>query len=335
MYAEQATVSLLEMNMKIRKSFVWSLLAAATLTLTACGGDKEQATAANSSDGAATAQVKHLKWGVCPGPYGEMVEKAIAPILKDEGYEVEVITFTDYVQPNLALDSGDINVNLMQHRPYFDNIIATQKLKLTAVTNVPTLGMGIFSDKYQSVSELQGGQVGLPNDAVNLARALQVAQESGILTLAKLESYNKASLADIAENPYNLDFAPMDAAQLPRSLDSLALALIPGNYAYASKLDYSKALGVEQVSEPIKNVIAIREGDQELYDLIFNAIHSEKFIKLIEENPEFDAFTRPAWWEEQKQADGAADKADAPADAAAAEQAESDAKQATDSKDAA
>lgn len=280
--------------MKLSTLALAALLSASVLALSGCGEDKAAATAANESS-------KVLRVGVCPGPYGLMIEKALAPELAKDGYTVEVVDFTDYVQPNLALESGDLDANLMQHLAYLDNLVKTQGTKIEAVTNVPTLGMGVFSDKIGAVTDLEqikGGQVGLPNDAVNLARALRLAQELGIITLKTVNNENQASIADIDQNPYGLEFVPMEAAQISRSLDSVVLGFIPGNYAYAAKLDYSKALGVEQVAEEIKNVVAVQKGDKQMHNLLFRVVHSEGFKQALEAEPEFAAFTRPAWWHE-------------------------------------
>ncbi len=289
----------------IKHPFFVALLSASALVLTACGGDDSSkttaSTAAASGGDSATTVAKELKIGVCPGPYGTMIESTITPILKEEGYTVTVVEFTDYVQPNLALDGGDLDANLMQHASYLNNIVETQGQKLEAATNVPTLGMGVFSQKVKNFEELKSvedGQVALPNDAVNLARALRLARDLGIITLNEVADENKASVADIKDNPYNLEFVPMEAAQISRSLDSVTLGFIPGNYAYAAKLDYHQALGVENVQEDIKNVIAIRQGDAALKELFFKTVHSVAYKKAIENNSVFDAFTRPAWWNE-------------------------------------
>ncbi len=102
----------------------------------------------------------------------------VKPILEAKGYKIEFVEFTDYVQPDAALDSGDIDVNLMQHKKYLDGIVENQGLKLKDVINVPTLGLGVFSDKYKSFDEVpEGAQLGIPTDAVNLSRALGIARD--------------------------------------------------------------------------------------------------------------------------------------------------------------
>lgn len=275
-------------------NFLLSSLTALALVLTGCNSEDKSAAATKSTE-------QLIKVGVCPGPYGEMVEKVIAPLLVQEGYKVEVVTFTDYVQPNLALDSGDIQANLFQHRAYFDNFIATQGVKLQAVINVPTLGMGVFSEKVSSFDELtSGSKVAIPNDPVNLGRALVVAEKANLITLKHQANDNKVSIADIVENKYELEFIPMEAAQITRSLDSVVLGFVPGNYAYAANFDFSKALSVEEVSEPIKNVIAVKEFNKEHEELFYRVVHSQKFKDAINDYSKFNQFTRPFWWDEVK-----------------------------------
>lgn len=269
-----------------------SLLAAALLVV-GCGDESK------SSAQASAETQKVIKVGVCPGPYGDMVAKVIAPLVSKKGFEIEVITFSDYVQPNLAVDSGDIQANLFQHRAYFDNFIASQKINLKAVINVPTLGMGVFSQSIKSYDQLTpGSKVALPNDPVNLGRALELAQEAGLIELDSPSDDNKVSLANITSNPYGLEFVPMDAAQITRSLDSISLGFVPGNYAFAAKLDFATALSVENVKEPIKNVVAVKAEDQAYYDLFYSVIHSQQFKDAISADATYDQFTRPAWWDE-------------------------------------
>lgn len=267
-----------------------ALLVAAVFTLASCGDDKkaEQAQAIPQT----------IKVGVVPGPYRGMIDKHIRPIIEKQGYKITFVEFTDYVQPDAALDSGDIDVNLMQHQKYLDGIVENQGLKLTSVVNVPTLGLGVFSDKYKTFDEVpEGAQIGIPTDAVNLSRALGIAQSLGIITLKTQSSDQKASIADICENPKNYQFVPMEAAQISRSLDSIAVGFIPGNYAYANHMDYSKALGVESVSEPIKNVVAVAVKNKDTVGKLFkDAVESKEFVDAIENDHEFDAFTRPSWW---------------------------------------
>lgn len=257
-----------------------------------CNDSNEASTATNNN---------HLKVGVCPGPYGKLFNDGIAPILKEKGYTVEIVEFTDYVQPDLALESGDINVNLMQHQEYFDNIVKTQNFHLKAISNVPTLGMLVFSEKVTDLNNLpKGAKVALPSDSVNYYRALKLLSENNLIKVNNVTDVNKVKGSDIVENPYELEFVQMEAAQIPRSFDSVELALVPGNYALASNLDLSKALAQENVAEGIKNIVAVKEGNEKLEKDLFLAIRSEQFKKYINENDSlYKSFSRPNWWDKE------------------------------------
>ena len=293
--------------------------AAAALFLTACGGEDTSASATTASTDSAATAPKTLKVGVCPGPYGPMLERIFKPILQEQGYELTVIEFTDYVQPNLALDGGDLDANLMQHKAYLDTFVQTQGVKLESATSVPTLGMGVFAQKVKSFNEIDkasGGTAAIPNDAVNLARALRLARDLNLITLTADLDENKASTADIDQNFYNLEFVPMEAAQISRSLDSVTIGFIPGNYAYAAHLDYGTALGIEQVAEDIKNVVAVRQNDPATKELLFKVVQSPEFKERINNDNEFKLFTKPEWWDKVGAA-SADTAAPAPAPAAA------------------
>ena len=276
------------------------LFLALTVGLLGC---KEESTDAGAKDSNTNTFEKVIRFGFCPGPYSKMVSDFIEKELNKQGYKVDYIEFTDYVQPDSALDSGDIDANLMQHQSYLDAIKKSQDFKITGIINVPTLGLGVFSEKYKSFDEVpHGAKVGIPTDAVNLARALRIARDLGYITLKAEKDEQKASIADIFENPKELEFVPLEAAQISRSLDSLALGFVPGNYAIAANLDYAKALGVENVAENIKNVIAVREEDKDtLGKVLLNIVKSKQFIEALEANHYYDSFTRPKWWNEVKE----------------------------------
>jgi len=153
---------------KFKKIIGLTLALTLTVGFSACSGSKATTSEKNS---------KNIVIGVCPGPYGDMVRKAIAPALEKKGYKVETKEFSDYVQPNKALANKEIDVNLFQHTAYLQKFSKDNKLDLSPVIVVPTAGMGIFSNKVKSLDSLKdGAQVAIPNDASNLARALVLLQ---------------------------------------------------------------------------------------------------------------------------------------------------------------
>lgn len=276
----------------VLKSFLVPLVSVLALSVSACGEDKA------SQDAQAQAVPHAIKVGVVPGPYREMLDLYLKPVVQKKGHDLEFVEFTDWVQPDSALASGDIDANVFQHQSYLNGIVENQGLKLSSVVNVPTLGIFAFSDKYKSFEEVQdGATVGIPNDPVNLARALRVARDLKVIGLDPNKDEQKASLADIKDNPKNLKFTVMEAAQLPRSLDSIDLAFVPGNYAYAAKLDFTKALGAEDVKEPIKLVVAVQDSKVDtIGKFLKEAVLDPDFAKGVDQDKVFSQFAKPNWW---------------------------------------
>lgn len=276
----------------VLKSFLVPLVSVLALSVSACGEDKA------SQDAQAQAVPHSIKVGVVPGPYREMLDLYLKPVVQKKGHDLEFVEFTDWVQPDSALASGDIDANVFQHQSYLNGIVEKQGLKLSSVVNVPTLGIFAFSDKYKSFEEVQdGATVGIPNDPVNLARALRVARDLKVIGLDPNKDEQKASLADIKDNPKNLKFTVMEAAQLPRSLDSIDLAFVPGNYAYAAKLDFTKALGAEDVKEPIKLVVAVQDSKVDtIGKFLKEAVLDPDFAKGVDQDKVFSQFAKPNWW---------------------------------------
>ncbi|MEQ9916759.1 MetQ/NlpA family ABC transporter substrate-binding protein [Pectobacterium aroidearum] len=210
----------------------------------------------------ASSDPQTITFGVAPGPYGDMVNLAIKPELVKKGYKVVVREFSDYVQPNLALANGSIDANLFQHTLYLEKFAADKGLKISPLITVPTASMGFYSKKIKSLDELKKGDVvTLSNDATNLARGLRFLQSMGLITIKADIDPTKASEKDILENPRGLVFKPMEAAQLPRTLDSVTASLVNGNFALASGLKLSSAIKLETLDENLKNIIAVRTDD--------------------------------------------------------------------------
>lgn len=276
------------------------------ISAAACGSSSSSKVSSASTAGQSAAaasdsnSVKEIVFGVAPGPYGDMAKLAIQPELEKKGYTVKLVEFSDYVQPNLALANGEVNVNMFQHTVYLENFSKEHKLELSPVISIPTASMGIFSKKYKTIEELpEGAVVTLPNDVPNLARALRFLVQVNLVTLKADIDLTVASEKDIADNPKKLKFTPAEAAQLPRTLDSADVAIINGNFAIAAGLDLADAVAKEKLQEPYKNIIAVRTADKEAQFVkdIEEIVRSEAFRTVILDTKNiFKAFDFPEWF---------------------------------------
>lgn len=259
--------------------------------------------AAASAIAPAHAQSKNIVFGVAPGPYGQLIKYAIEPGLEKKGYHVELKEFSDYVQPNLALSNGSIDANLFQHRLYLEKFSADKGLKLSPLINVPTAGLGLYSHRIKSLDELKAGDiVTLSNDPTNLARGLRFLAKLGLITLKAEVDPTKASEKDIASNPKGLVFKPLEAAQLPRTLDSATAALVNGNFAIAAGLKLSEAIKLEQLDENIKNLIAVRteDLDKPFVKDIKSVVESDAFATAVQDPDHiFRDFQKPLWLQQK------------------------------------
>ncbi|MEI7175187.1 MetQ/NlpA family ABC transporter substrate-binding protein [Pectobacterium carotovorum] len=250
---------------------------------------------------------KEITIGVSPGPYGDMVTKAIKPEMVKKGYEVKVREFSDYIQPNLALSNNSIDANLFQNRRYLDRFSADKGLKLAEVITVPTASMGFYSNKVRSLDELKAGDiVTLPNDPSNLARSLDFLQKYGLIKINPEITPTKASLRDITENPKGLVFKPLEAAQLPRALGGVTGSLINANFAISAGLNLSDAIQLDVLPEDLKNMIVVRaeDADKPFAQDLKAAVQSPEFAAFFEDkNSMFHAFQKPEWMKKGTQSE--------------------------------
>ncbi len=260
--------------------------------LAACGGSSEEA---SSSEEKAT-EKKEVKIGATSGPYSDMVSNAIKPLLEEKGYEVEVVEFSDYVQPNLALSKGDIDANLFQHKIYMENFAKENKIELSDVISVPTAPMGIYSKTFTSVDEISdGADIAIPNDPTNAARAFLILEDLGLISLNADADPLTVSEKDVEKNVKNLVFQPIEAAQLPRAVDSVDLAAVPGNFALAAKMDLLDALQLENMPDQYRNRVAVdtKNIDSQFAKDLKEVVESEEFETIIDED--FQGFGKPEW----------------------------------------
>ncbi len=300
-------------GISMRKNLIYKLGLLAVVgfgILTGCGAQSVSSDNATNSDAATvtnhTGDSKDtIKFGTCPGPYGDMIKYAIKPGLEEKGYKVEIIEFSDYVQPNLALGKGEVDANMFQHSIYLENFKTEHSLELSNLINIPTVGLGIYSNKYTDLSQVEtGATLTVPNDVTNLRRALKEAQNAGLLTIDETVDVTSFSEKNIKDNPLNLTITPVEAAQLPRTLQSSDLAAIPGNYALSAGIDLDSAIYKEVLAEEMKNVIAVqtKDIDSQFVKDILEVVQSEGFKDVIESSDyEFSSFQKPDWYTQKWQ----------------------------------
>ncbi|MHB9146230.1 MAG: MetQ/NlpA family ABC transporter substrate-binding protein [Symbiobacteriia bacterium] len=238
------------------------ILVLALALLAGCGSPKSQPAAPTTAQPAAAAKPVVLKVGASVVPHAEILN-FLKPTLAKEGVDLQVVEFTDYVKPNMALAAGELDANFFQHIPYLEDFSAQHNLNLTWTVKVHIEPIGVYSRKLAKLDDIKPGSVvAIPNDVTNAGRALALLAKAGLFTLKDGVGV-KATVQDITANPKNLKVKELEAAQLPRSLDDVAAAVINGNYALDAGLTGSKnALFMEGSDSPYANVLAVRKGDE-------------------------------------------------------------------------
>ena len=277
----------------MKKWLVAVLLVLVTAALAACGGSDSKDTDKETTS-------KDIIIGATAGPYSEMLEKAIVPGLEEKGYTVTIKEFSDYIQPNNALDNGDIDANLFQHSVYLENFNKENDTKLKPLIIVPTAPMGFFSDKYKSIDELpDGAKISIANDPSNLARTLKSLQDQHLIEISEDVDPLVASTKDITKNPKNFEFKEIEAAGLPRAIETSDLAGVPGNFALAANLNLEDAVFLEDMPDQFRNVVAVREADEnaQLAKDMKAVVESADFEQIIDKD--FKGFGKPDWMDKQ------------------------------------
>lgn len=230
------------------------------------------------------AQDKPIKVGVTAGPHAQILEQ-VKKVAEKDGLKIQIVEFSDYVQPNAALAAGDLDANSYQHKPYLDQQVKDRGYKLVSVGYTVNYPIGLYSKKVKSLTDLkEGAKFGIPNDPTNGGRVLLVLQDKGLIKL-RPEAGLKATPLDVIDNPKKLKFVELDAAQLPRSLDDLDAAAINTNFALSAGLNPAKdAIAQESAKSPYVNIIAVREQDKDKawVGKLVKAYHSEEIRKYIQ-----------------------------------------------------
>ena len=256
------------------------------LALTACGGNSGAATTAAASSSAASDNV--ITVGASPSPHAEILE-AIKPELEAQGYELKVIEYSDYVQPNVALSEGDLDANYFQHLPYLENYNTENGTDLASAGAIHFEPMGLYAGKSSDITNVpDGAKIAVPSDATNEARALLLLQDQGVIKLTDGVGL-EATANDIVENPHNVELVEVEAAAVPRSLQDADFGVINGNYALSAGLDTSATLASEgadsEAAQTYANIVAVRNGDEdsEKTQALLKALTSDTARKFIED----------------------------------------------------
>lgn len=248
--------------------------------LTGCGSQ------GNDADAGKNEASKVIKIGASPSPHEEILN-ALKDEFSAEGYTLEVVSFSDYVLPNKALANGELDANYFQHAPYLDEFNKENKLNLVSAGPVHYEPMAIFKGKSENLSSLkEGAKIAIPNDTTNEARALLLLQDNGFIKLDQKAGLN-ATKKDIVDNPKNLDIVELEAAQIPRSIGDVDIAVINGNYAISAGLNLDDALAKEEAdslaAKTYANIIAVRaeDKDSEKTKAIMKVLTSPKAVEFI------------------------------------------------------
>ncbi len=236
-----------------------------------------------------------VRLGVTPGPHAQVWE-FVKPIAAQKGIDLKITEFSNYILPNEALNSGEIDANSFQHQPYLDNQVKGRNYKIVSVARNITFPLGVYSKKFKTWAEVpDGARMTIPNDPTNGARALLLLEKNGIIKL-KSSVDLLPTVFDITENKKNIKIIEIDAAMSPRALDDADVGAINGNYAATAGLDAAKdALLREDATGPYANILVVREADKD-----------KSWVKILREayeTPETKAFIEktfkgsivPAW----------------------------------------
>lgn len=271
----------------MNKKFLSLILALAlSASLTACGSSDTTETA-DDADSGDTAETVTLKVAASPTPHAEILEQ-VKPILAEQGIDLVITEYGDYIVPNTAVDEGDEDANYFQHTPYLEQFNAENGTDLVSAGKIHYEPMGIYAGKTASLEELpDGATIAVPNDATNEARALQLLAAQGLIEIDPEAGLN-ATPNDITSNPKNLEFTELDAAMIPNTIEEFDLNVINSNYALQAGLNPAEdALASEDAAsdaaQTYANIIAVKAGhenDPAIVALV-DALHSEEIQEFI------------------------------------------------------
>lgn len=263
----------------MKKNIITLLVLLSVFALVSCSN---QSAKTSTNDG----EVKKITIAVSPVPHAEIVAHAQKELEK-KGYELEIREFNDYVQPNLAVQSGEVDANYFQHQPYLDDFNKEHNTDIVSIAAVHFEPFGIYAGTKKSFEELEkGDKIAVPNDTTNEARALLLLQDAGLIKLKDGVGIT-ATVMDIVENDLDLDILEIESAQIPRVLDSVALAGMNGNYALEAGYKVSDGIFIEseksQAAKLYANIVCVKKGreNEDFAKALAEAIKSKEVKDFI------------------------------------------------------
>lgn len=272
----------------MKGKFIISLILSLSIVgglLTGCGNNDA---AGKKADTDSAQELEIIKVGASITPHAEIL-RSVSDELEKQGYKLEVVEYNDYIIPNTALESGELDANYIQHLPYLEDFNKENGTDIVSVADIHYEPFGIYAGKSDSLENLkEGAVIAVPNDTTNEARALLLLQDQGLIKL-KENAGLTATVKDIADNPKNFEIKELEAAQVPKALQDVDVAAINTNYALEANLKLSDALASEGAdslaAKTYANIIAVKEGNEnaEKIKALIDAVKSEQVKKFIED----------------------------------------------------
>lgn len=293
----------------MKKFLAAALSLAMILSLAACGsstgtsgttasdgsvsGSASDSGDASDSTAAGPSGKTEITYSKSQGPYTELFEAAIVPILEAQGYTLTCVEASELLVADQFLNDGEVDVNVEQHTAYVENFNASYGGDLVPISPIPTVPAGIYSSNHASLDEISdGAKVAVPNDASNTARCYLMLQKVGWITLDPDVDPSSVTQDDIIENPYNIEFTEMVSLNIPAAIQDFDYAAITGSVVYNAGIDPSTALATEDVLDHLVLQVVVKEEnkDSDWAQAIVDAYHSDEFKQYLEEN------NNGLWW---------------------------------------
>ena len=297
----------------MKKALATVLSLALALSLAACGGSASTASSSADSqeaaseaastaeadagteeaDAAAASGKTEIKYSKSQGPYTELFEAAIVPILEEQGYTLTCVETSDLLIADQALNDGEVDVNVEQHTAYAENFNASYGGDLVPISPIPTVPAGVYSVNHESLDEIaDGAKVAVPNDASNTARCYLMLAKIGWIELDPDAEPTSVTADDITANPYNIEFTEMKSLTIPAAIEDFDYVAITGSVVYNSGIDPSTALANEDILDHLVLQVVVKEEnkDADWAQAIVDAYHSDEFKAYLAENND------GLWW---------------------------------------